>query len=98
MPTYDYKCDACEHVFEAFHTMNEENTPSKKPCPECGKEKVTKAVSKPAGLGADTTLTPDKKTGGQWSEMMGRIKSGIPKRYHAGLDKSTNLSGRRWKG
>ena len=98
MPTYDYRCSKCEHTFEEFHSMNEDNTPIKKPCPKCGKKKVTKAVSKPVGIGADTNMTPDKKTGGQWSEMMGRIKNNIPKRYHAGLDKSTNMSGRRWKG
>jgi putative FmdB family regulatory protein len=96
MPTYDYRCNACEHVFEAFHLMSEDNPPAKEPCPECGKKKVTKAVSKPAGLGADTNLTPDKVTGGDWSEMMGRIKGGIPKRYHAKLDKSTNMTGRKW--
>jgi hypothetical protein len=44
------------------------------------------------------TLTPDKKTGGDWSEMMGRIKKGLPKRYQKGLDKSTDMSGKRWKG
>jgi len=30
--------------------------------------------------------------------MMGRIKKGLPKKYHGGIDKSTNMSGRRWKG
>tara|TARA_Y100000034_G_C6628195_1_gene274113 strand:+ start:222 stop:518 length:297 start_codon:yes stop_codon:yes gene_type:complete len=98
MPTYDYRCSACEHIFEEFLPINELDTPTKKPCPECGKKKVTKAVSKPAGIGSDTTLTPDKKTGGDWSEMMGRIKKGIPKRYHEGLDKSTNKTGRQWRG
>jgi len=97
MPTYDYRCNACEHVFEAFHLMSEDNPPAKKPCPECGKKKVTKSVSKPAGLGADTNLTPDKVTGGDWSEMMGRIKKNLPKRFHQKLDKSTNMTGRKWK-
>ena len=98
MPTYDYRCNACEHVFEAFHLMTEDDPPSKEPCPECGKRKVTKAVSMPAGIGSDATLTADKKTGGDWSEMMGRIKKGLPKKYHAGIDKSTSRTGKRWKG
>ena len=97
MPTYDYRCNACEHAFEVFHLMSEDNPPAKKPCPECGKKKVTKSVSKPAGLGADTNLTPDKVTGGDWSEMMGRIKKNLPKRFHKKLDKSTSMTGRKWK-
>jgi putative FmdB family regulatory protein len=31
MPSYDYKCDACGNVFEAFHSMND------KPIETCGK-------------------------------------------------------------
>tara|TARA_Y100000310_G_scaffold332187_1_gene407300 strand:- start:1949 stop:2176 length:228 start_codon:yes stop_codon:yes gene_type:complete len=73
--------------------------PTKEPCPKCGKKKVTKSwAGVTPALAADTTLTPDKKTGGQWSEMMNKIKKNIPKRYHDGLDKSTNMSGRSWKG
>ena len=98
MPTYDYRCGACKHIFEAFHLMNEDDTPSKKPCPECGKKEVTKAVSKPAGLGADHNITPDKKTGGKWSEMMGRIKKGLPERYRPKIDRATDRTGRRWHG
>ena len=37
MPTYDYECDACEHKFELFQSINE---PVKKKCPECGKPKL----------------------------------------------------------
>ena len=33
MPTYEYKCSKCEHVFEVFHkTM----TATAQKCPECG--------------------------------------------------------------
>ena len=98
MPTYDYKCNACEHAFESFHTMSEDNTPDKKSCPKCKEKQITKTVSKPAGIGVDSTLTPNKKTGGDWNEMMGRIKKGLPERYRAGIDKSTNMTGKRWSG
>jgi putative FmdB family regulatory protein len=37
MPTYDYKCDACEHAFELFQSITE---PVKKKCPQCGKPKL----------------------------------------------------------
>ena len=34
MPTYDYRCDACEETVEVMHASSE--TPSVK-CPECRK-------------------------------------------------------------
>jgi putative FmdB family regulatory protein len=37
MPTYDYRCDACEHQFEEFQSMSE---PPLKKCPQCGKKKL----------------------------------------------------------
>ncbi len=33
MPTYDYKCKKCEHIFETFHGMSEEPAVE---CPSCG--------------------------------------------------------------
>ena len=33
MPTYDYKCTGCGHVFELSHGMSEDPAPR---CPECG--------------------------------------------------------------
>lgn len=32
MPTYDYKCSSCGHVFEEFHGMNDQ---PKIDCPQC---------------------------------------------------------------
>lgn len=32
MPTFALKCDACQHAFEAFHTMKADHPP----CPACG--------------------------------------------------------------
>jgi putative FmdB family regulatory protein len=37
MPTYEYRCDACEHDFEEFQAMTDK--PLKK-CPKCGKPKL----------------------------------------------------------
>lgn len=34
MPTYDYECDECGHVFELFQAISE---PVKRKCPSCGK-------------------------------------------------------------
>ena len=98
MPNYDYKCDSCGHAFEEFLAYEAREKPTGAPCPKCGDNEVKKIIGGFPGLAADTNMTPDKKTGGQWSEMMGRIKSSTPKRYHTGIDRATNRSGRRWKG
>lgn len=41
MPTYDYKCNACDHSFELFQHITEK--PIKK-CPACGKLKAERAI------------------------------------------------------
>lgn len=99
MPTYDYRCGGCDHLFESVQMMADDLLPTKEPCPKCGKKEVTKSwAGVTPGLCSDSTITPDKKTGGQWSEMMGKIKSGLPERYKSNIDKSTNRNGRRWYG
>jgi putative FmdB family regulatory protein len=47
MPTYEYKCDACGHLFEKFQSIKA--APIKK-CPECGKNAVRRLISGGAAL------------------------------------------------
>jgi putative FmdB family regulatory protein len=47
MPTYDYECKACGHVFETMHAMS---APALKKCPECGKSKLVRLISGGAGV------------------------------------------------
>jgi putative FmdB family regulatory protein len=47
MPTYDYKCDACEHSFELFQSISE---PVKRKCPECGKPKLRRLFGTGAAI------------------------------------------------
>lgn len=47
MPTYDYKCDACEHKWEEFQSIKA--APTKK-CPSCGKSKAKRLIGGGAGL------------------------------------------------
>ena len=42
MPTYEYRCNACSHEFEAEQRISED--PLKK-CPECGKSKLERLIS-----------------------------------------------------
>ena len=46
MPTYDYKCENCDHMFEYFQAMSD--LPLKK-CPECT-GKIRRLVSGGSGL------------------------------------------------
>src|SRR5687768_10879024 len=47
MPTYEYKCTACNHAFEQFQSMSA--APVKK-CPRCGKSKVKRLLGTGAGI------------------------------------------------
>ena len=47
MPTYDYRCNACGHVFEEFQMMSE---PELKKCPECKKNKLERLIGGGAGF------------------------------------------------
>ncbi|GAB4318830.1 MAG: hypothetical protein Kow0074_08260 [Candidatus Zixiibacteriota bacterium] len=47
MPTYDYKCGACGHQFEAFQSIKDD--PLTK-CPKCGNYSVKRLISPGGGL------------------------------------------------
>lgn len=47
MPTYDYRCNACDHEFELFQSMSEG---VKRTCPECGKRKLERLIGTGAAL------------------------------------------------
>lgn len=47
MPTYDYRCDACEHEFELFQSMTDS---AKRKCPSCGKAKLRRLIGTGAGV------------------------------------------------
>lgn len=46
MPTYDYKCTKCDHIFEKFQSMTD--SPIKK-CPKC-KAAVKRLIGAGAGI------------------------------------------------
>jgi putative FmdB family regulatory protein len=47
MPTYEYHCDACDHEFEEFQSMNEAVLTK---CPECGKKKLRRLFGTGAAI------------------------------------------------
>lgn len=46
MPTYDYECQKCKHVFEIFQSMNDKLIEK---CPRC-KGKVKRLIGGGAGI------------------------------------------------
>lgn len=47
MPTYDYKCNACGHLFELFQPMSER---PKRKCPKCGKPALERLIGTGAAI------------------------------------------------
>lgn len=47
MPTYDYKCNSCDHRFEHFQSMKDK--PLKK-CPACGKSALERLIGTGAAV------------------------------------------------
>lgn len=47
MPTYDYRCNACEHTFEEFQMMSEDELVD---CPECKKPDLERLIGTGAGF------------------------------------------------
>lgn len=47
MPTYEYRCDACDGRFEEFQKMSDDPVET---CPECGEPEAERLMSAGAGL------------------------------------------------
>ena len=47
MPTYDYRCEACRHEFDAFQSITDA---ALKKCPKCGKSKLRRLIGAGAGI------------------------------------------------
>ncbi len=47
MPTYEYRCDACDHEWEEFQSITAKPT---KECPDCKKQKAKRIISAGGGL------------------------------------------------
>jgi putative FmdB family regulatory protein len=47
MPTYEYKCDACGHLFEELQSIKAK---ALRKCPACGKQKLVRLIGAGAGI------------------------------------------------
>ena len=72
MPTYEYQCQSCGHLFEKYQTITARPVGK---CPECGKKVkrligagsgiISKSSSSFAGPEACSSCEPDKPACGQ---------------------------------
>jgi putative FmdB family regulatory protein len=77
MPTYDYRCKKCNHVFEKSVSMKDDLLPTKDPCPACNKSgEIVKEISAP-GLNSGDTLGLKKPDAG-FREVLAKIKEKHP--------------------
>lgn len=96
MPTYDYRCEGCEKIWDVYQTISKRDVPCAEKCPHCGEKKVVRHIGEFPSTAADSNLTANKKTGGQWNDLMQKMKSYTPDRFHSKLDQSSSQTGRRW--
>ena len=76
MPTYDYLCEACDHRFEAFQSMNDKRL---KTCPKCKKPRLTRLIGTGAGIifkGSGFYVTDYKRNGASGPGSNGGAKTG----------------------
>jgi putative FmdB family regulatory protein len=90
MPIYEYTCKKCDHVHDEMRSIDSRDSPID--CPECEHNECSRNITGAMGA-VDTLLTPDRATGGQFSQMIDKIKRGTPKSYHKNLDRTSNHNG-----
>lgn len=93
MPTYDFKCEKCEHLFESFRSIADRDAPCSSPCPHCKKSGGVRRdfIGSPAAA-VDMNLTP----GADFKEVMKKVSKGVPKRYRENLDQAASRRGTVW--
>ena len=75
--------------------MSRFDEPCGQPCPECSTENSVHRGVSVTQMGVDAKVTPDSRTGGQFSELMTKMKAGMPKRYRDNLDRASSRTGKR---
>jgi putative FmdB family regulatory protein len=97
MPNYGYICQNCNHEFDRFCSIDDREKPLSEACEKCTEHKIVRNYTGfVQGVASDINMTPNKKTGGQWNQLMNRMKKGMPKRFHKNLDIASNRSGKKW--
>ena len=87
MPTYDYKCEKCDHTFEESLKIVDRGVPTEYPCerrlhrasPICGGE-VKQIIVQASGFAYDNIRTrhSTKKVPGWYTDKIKDMKRNIP--------------------
>ena len=78
MPTYDYKCEKCDHTFEESLKIVDRSVPTESPCSECGGE-VKQIIVAASGFAYDNIRTKhSKKVPGWYTDKIKDMKRNIP--------------------
>ena len=87
MPTYDYKCEKCDHTFEESLKIVDRGVPTEYPCerrlhrasPICGGE-VKQIIVQASGFAYDNIPSPGhpKKPPGWYTDKIKDMKRNIP--------------------
>ena len=78
MPTYDYKCEKCDHTFEESLKIADRSAPTESPCSECG-GKVEQIIISASGFAYDNIRTKhSKKVPGWYTDKIKDMKRNIP--------------------
>lgn len=72
MPTYSYKCDNCDMIFQLILKMAEMDEPTQEPCPTCKHLRVRQLIT-PVAFGGEKI----QATGG-FKEVIQKIKEREP--------------------
>ena len=74
MPTYEYKCDACERVETYQLKMDDRNQKVGTECPHCDEGILHRMFSAP-----NINSRTDIKVDGGFKEVLQRVKARVPK-------------------
>jgi len=74
MPTYDYQCSECDHVFEAFRKISERNDISELVCPACTRGGSSNYIMSSPMIVSGVGSLSGRKTDAGWKETLSKIK------------------------
>lgn len=78
MPTYDYSCSSCEHIFSKLLKISERSIPESNACPSCGKDNsVTLQIFSAPSLSDPIRMGLRKHDSG-FKEVMEKMHRGVP--------------------
>ena len=95
MPTYDYQCDNCNHLFEAFQSFRDEPLSV---CPECDAPALRRLISGGTGIifkGSGFYVNDSKSSGASGSKSStGETSKEKGDSARGGTDKKTAEQGK----